>query len=138
MVLTEENPIYGPFFGVMGAASAIIFSGKFCQRHLQVATKDIDLSTQMTISMNYSRKPNHSINSMLIYTFISRFIQKYQYNLRILQIYGRSVDRTINPYILTITADSSFKISFILIFLSVSHGFLIDLFDIFCILRENF
>lgn len=22
------NPIYGPFFGVMGAASAIIFSGK--------------------------------------------------------------------------------------------------------------
>lgn len=28
MVLSEENPIYGPFFGVMGAASAIIFSGK--------------------------------------------------------------------------------------------------------------
>lgn len=28
MVLTEESPVYGPFFGVMGAASAIIFSGK--------------------------------------------------------------------------------------------------------------
>ena len=28
MVLPEENPIYGPFFGVMGAAAAIIFSGK--------------------------------------------------------------------------------------------------------------
>lgn len=27
--LSEENPIYGPFFGVMGAAAAIIFSGKF-------------------------------------------------------------------------------------------------------------
>ena len=26
--LPEENPIYGPFFGVMGAASSIIFSGK--------------------------------------------------------------------------------------------------------------
>lgn len=25
---TDENPIYGPFFGVMGAAAAIIFSGK--------------------------------------------------------------------------------------------------------------
>lgn len=24
----DANPIYGPFFGVMGAASAIIFSGK--------------------------------------------------------------------------------------------------------------
>lgn len=30
MALSEENPVYGPFFGVMGAASAIIFSGKFC------------------------------------------------------------------------------------------------------------
>jgi hypothetical protein len=28
MVLTEESPVYGPFFGVMGAAAAIIFSGK--------------------------------------------------------------------------------------------------------------
>lgn len=24
----EENPIYSPFFGVMGAVSAIVFSGK--------------------------------------------------------------------------------------------------------------
>lgn len=29
MALSEENPVYGPFFGVMGAAAAIIFSGKF-------------------------------------------------------------------------------------------------------------
>lgn len=28
MALGEENPVYGPFFGVMGAAAAIIFSGK--------------------------------------------------------------------------------------------------------------
>lgn len=28
MSSSNENPIYGPFFGVMGAASAIIFSGK--------------------------------------------------------------------------------------------------------------
>lgn len=28
MVLDEQNPIYSPFFGVMGAASAIIFSGE--------------------------------------------------------------------------------------------------------------
>ena len=26
--MESENPIYGPFFGVMGAASAMIFSGK--------------------------------------------------------------------------------------------------------------
>ena len=25
---SEESPIYAPFFGVMGAASAIIFSGE--------------------------------------------------------------------------------------------------------------
>lgn len=29
MVLPETNPVYGPFFGVMGAAAAIIFSGKY-------------------------------------------------------------------------------------------------------------
>lgn len=34
MVLPEENPIYGPFFGVMGAASAIIFSGKISWKML--------------------------------------------------------------------------------------------------------
>lgn len=28
MVVAEDKPIYAPFFGVMGAASAIIFSGK--------------------------------------------------------------------------------------------------------------
>lgn len=33
----DENPAYAPFFGVMGAAAAIIFSGKF-------AHKTIDLS----------------------------------------------------------------------------------------------
>lgn len=27
-----EHPIYGPFFGVMGAASAIIFSGKITRK----------------------------------------------------------------------------------------------------------
>lgn len=27
--MTDTNPIYGPFFGVMGAASAIIFSGMY-------------------------------------------------------------------------------------------------------------
>lgn len=30
--MTETNPVYGPFFGVMGAASAIIFSGKHTSR----------------------------------------------------------------------------------------------------------
>lgn len=28
MALDEENPIYGPFFGVMGAVAAIVFSGE--------------------------------------------------------------------------------------------------------------
>lgn len=28
--MATTEPIYSPFFGVMGAASAIIFSGKFC------------------------------------------------------------------------------------------------------------
>jgi hypothetical protein len=26
--LDEQHPVYGPFFGVMGAAAAIVFSGK--------------------------------------------------------------------------------------------------------------
>lgn len=26
--ITEDSPVYAPFFGVMGAASAIIFSGE--------------------------------------------------------------------------------------------------------------
>lgn len=30
--LPETHPIYGPFFGVMGAASAIIFSGKYKEK----------------------------------------------------------------------------------------------------------
>lgn len=33
MALSETNPVYGPFFGVMGAASAIIFSGKFLKKN---------------------------------------------------------------------------------------------------------
>lgn len=28
MAVADENPVYGPFFGIMGAAAAIIFSGK--------------------------------------------------------------------------------------------------------------
>lgn len=31
--MTDANPIYSPFFGVMGAASAIIFSGKRKSQH---------------------------------------------------------------------------------------------------------
>jgi len=31
-VSSNDNPIYGPFFGVMGAASAIIFSGEFTNK----------------------------------------------------------------------------------------------------------
>lgn len=30
--MADQSPIYAPFFGVMGAASAIIFSGKFVIR----------------------------------------------------------------------------------------------------------
>ena len=29
--LDEVHPIYGPFFGVMGAAAAIIFTCKYCK-----------------------------------------------------------------------------------------------------------
>jgi hypothetical protein len=36
MVLTEESPVYGPFFGVMGAASAIIFT---CKLSVKVTKK---------------------------------------------------------------------------------------------------
>lgn len=40
MALGEENPVYGPFFGVMGAAAAIIFSGKL---------RDLDSPLQILI-----------------------------------------------------------------------------------------
>lgn len=35
MSTDAANPIYGPFFGVMGAASAIIFSGTYLCKSLQ-------------------------------------------------------------------------------------------------------
>lgn len=37
---TEDAPVYSPFFGVMGAASAIVFSGEFrlfAPRHLVIS-----------------------------------------------------------------------------------------------------
>lgn len=33
--LPETNPVYGPFFGVMGAAAAIIFSGKLAKFNIE-------------------------------------------------------------------------------------------------------
>jgi len=41
MALPETNPVYGPFFGVMGASSAIIFSGKCFEKkvHRQIEQK---------------------------------------------------------------------------------------------------
>ena len=29
MATAEQSPMYSPFFGVMGATSAMVFSGKF-------------------------------------------------------------------------------------------------------------
>lgn len=51
MVLPEENPIYGPFFGVMGAASAIIFSCK-----LDDEKKIIDL---LRVGFHAVREPQY-------------------------------------------------------------------------------
>lgn len=50
MALDEEHPIYGPFFGVMGAASAIIFSGKYCIRQ----PLDIDLSYDLAFGCMFN------------------------------------------------------------------------------------
>ena len=43
MVLSEENPIYGPFFGVMGAAAAIIFSGECFKIEFFIHCEDFPL-----------------------------------------------------------------------------------------------
>lgn len=51
--LPETNPIYGPFFGVMGAASAIIFSGKYSSRTSKIYSKKYCFF--LTISKNISK-----------------------------------------------------------------------------------
>lgn len=47
--IDEEHPVYGPFFGVMGAASAIIFSGKLPSSAARLAATDIDLSYDLVV-----------------------------------------------------------------------------------------
>ena len=32
----ESSPIYGPFFGVMGSAAAMVFSGKCLERSISL------------------------------------------------------------------------------------------------------
>lgn len=38
-LLPETNPVYGPFFGVMGAASAIIFTCEFTSDEWKVVSQ---------------------------------------------------------------------------------------------------
>lgn len=48
--LGETNPVYGPFFGVMGAAAAIIFSCKYnTQKILILPLVNIDLCVRWQI-----------------------------------------------------------------------------------------
>lgn len=43
---SEGSPVYAPFFGVMGAASAIIFSGEF--QLFEIALETLDLKRART------------------------------------------------------------------------------------------
>lgn len=53
-MISEERPVYAPFFGVMGAASAIIFSGKFQLFGLSLVTSPtILLSVKKEILNRY-------------------------------------------------------------------------------------
>ena len=52
---TDERPIYGPFFGVMGAASAMVFSGK-------LSLKALKLVFLWLVSFQVVSPVNHSVN----------------------------------------------------------------------------
>lgn len=56
--MSSENPIYGPFFGVMGAASAIIFSGMY-----SVWT----INAEMAVSNRYRSLPTRSQDQTIQY-----------------------------------------------------------------------
>jgi uncharacterized membrane protein YjjP (DUF1212 family) len=71
--LPEGNPIYGPFFGVMGAASAIIFSGKYLSSY------------------------NIIFTSMAVY-YIAWIIDNYLYLLASTQFYDTNENVKYNSY----------------------------------------
>lgn len=43
MPIDQEHPVYGPFFGVMGAASAIVFSGEWKFADLLIGFEELQL-----------------------------------------------------------------------------------------------
>ena len=45
--MTDEQPIYAPFFGVMGATSAMVFSGKWILFSVAKVTRDLALSVHL-------------------------------------------------------------------------------------------
>lgn len=54
MALPETNPVYGPFFGVMGAAAAIIFSGKYhCGKKIEKKKMDVGFFVQISSFLNF-------------------------------------------------------------------------------------
>lgn len=62
MALPETNPVYGPFFGVMGASSAIIFSGKYFEKIPLTKRKKMDENKEKCkICTNFSifHDPEH-------------------------------------------------------------------------------
>lgn len=81
MALSEENPVYGPFFGVMGAAAAIIFSGKpeflLSPTRLIVSINPVDCLFVPTVyhQENYCSIKKH----LLIWRFVWFYIKGFSF-----------------------------------------------------------
>jgi hypothetical protein len=54
--MASTEPIYSPFFGVMGAASAIIFSGEFLNRKFHEKEKAKWKNLQFFITRRFAHK----------------------------------------------------------------------------------
>ena len=76
MSLPETNPIYGPFFGVMGAASAIIFSCEFSSVSYSITKKHRSFAKWLSSPRSYFTRHPLSPFSFLFFHLVStrRFV----------------------------------------------------------------
>lgn len=80
--MASENPIYGPFFGVMGAASAIIFSGMYFM--WSIIVEMAVLTDYRSPEMGYKQPESsdkmrgmHVVNNLYDVTLIIQFESGY-------------------------------------------------------------
>lgn len=78
--MASENPIYGPFFGVMGAASAIIFSGMHFDSCLAVT---IEMAVLIYIDLDETGCLYWKVKALKQQCFISYFNESISLNINV-------------------------------------------------------